>query len=323
MPYLARIARTRSTPLAVRLRRQKKLGRPIPPNSTDAKANGMTPTEVATFKRLQALGKTTVDGEDLTEAQWLDNLNQRRSRIRGIRNFKREDGTEESVVVGQKIYLPNIVFKMVPNFTPKGDAYNPYEATFRVPQSLTKTDIRSYLLAMYGVKTTYIRTDNYFSPLSRNNQTGEKGQTQSYRTYKRAVVGLVDPFYYPQLQSEMKPRELIERRSWLKKTFGIRAVRMAAKNYQLRVSRLNSPTWRWSGLLAPRRSFILKEIAHRREVREHIVEEQARLWRDKREQAKPITMAQSDRVKGRKTKREQSSKMQGRKHDGSVPTPLV
>ncbi|KAJ2966781.1 hypothetical protein NUW54_g13706 [Trametes sanguinea] len=48
---------------------------------------------------------------------------------------------------------------MVRNHTPPGQPYNPYEATFRVPQSVTKTDIRSYLLAVYGVQTTYIRTD--------------------------------------------------------------------------------------------------------------------------------------------------------------------
>ncbi|KZT43067.1 hypothetical protein SISSUDRAFT_963123, partial [Sistotremastrum suecicum HHB10207 ss-3] len=98
-------------------------------------------------------------------------------------------------VVGQRIYLPNIIFRLIRNKTLPGQPYNPYEATFRIPNSVTKNDVRSYLLAMYGVETTYIRTDNYFSPLYRNYDRTQK--TRRQYTYKRAVVGLVEPFYYP------------------------------------------------------------------------------------------------------------------------------
>ncbi|EDR14659.1 uncharacterized protein LACBIDRAFT_163947, partial [Laccaria bicolor S238N-H82] len=96
-------------------------------------------------------------------------------------------------VLGKRVYLPNIIFKLVRNNTPPGMPYNPYEATFRIPHSVTKTDIRSYLAAVYGVKTTYVRTDNYISPVYRRLGYERK----PFKTYKRAVVGLVDPFYYP------------------------------------------------------------------------------------------------------------------------------
>ena len=62
-----------------------------------------------------------------------------------------EEEEAEAEVVGQKIFLPNIIFKLVRNHTPAGQPYNPYEATFRVPPSVTKTDVRAYLLAVYGV----------------------------------------------------------------------------------------------------------------------------------------------------------------------------
>ncbi len=46
-------------------------------------------------------------------------------------------------MVGEKVYLPNIIFRLVPNFTPLGKPYNSHEATFRIPQSVTKTDVRA------------------------------------------------------------------------------------------------------------------------------------------------------------------------------------
>jgi len=60
-------------------------------------------------------------------------------------------GAKETQVVGEKVYLSNIIFRLVPNFTPPGKAYNPYEAMFRISQLVTKTDVRAYLAAMYGV----------------------------------------------------------------------------------------------------------------------------------------------------------------------------
>ncbi|KAJ6610239.1 hypothetical protein B0H10DRAFT_1681160, partial [Mycena sp. CBHHK59/15] len=101
-------------------------------------------------------------------------------------------------VEGQKIYLPNFVIRLVRNYTPLGQPYNPWQATFRIPKSITKTDMRSYLSAVYGVQTTYIRTDNYRAEISRRpigRSTPDK--RPGIASYKRAVVGLVEPFYYP------------------------------------------------------------------------------------------------------------------------------
>lgn len=67
-------------------------------------------------------------GNYLSEGQWLNKLNSRRQRIRGTRAVKNEAGEKELQVIGQKIYLPNVVFTLVRNHTPPGQPYNPYEA---------------------------------------------------------------------------------------------------------------------------------------------------------------------------------------------------
>ncbi|KAG2011737.1 hypothetical protein CC2G_011822 [Coprinopsis cinerea AmutBmut pab1-1] len=164
LPDGALAARTASTPLAVRLRRRKKLGE-LGASGTDASETGLTPTEVSRYNRLRALGEIpTVNGEPMSAEQWIQYVNERRSRIRGFKEVEKEDGSKLVKAVGQRVYLPNVIFKLVRNHTPTGEPYNPYEATFRIPKSITKTDIRSYLAAVYGVQTTYIRTDNYYAP---------------------------------------------------------------------------------------------------------------------------------------------------------------
>ena len=197
LPGAAAAARTASTPRAVRLRRSKKL--PTAASESDALPSGLTPTEFARYQRAFAKGELLrQDGTEPTEGEWLEKLNSRRSRLRGTRQVVTPSGATETRVVGEKVYLPNIIFRLVPNFTPPGKPYNPYEATFRIPQSVTKTDVRAYLAAAYGVQTTYIRTDNYVAPLRRAwNTAWVRGK--SHRTYKRAVVGLVEPFYYPMM----------------------------------------------------------------------------------------------------------------------------
>jgi large subunit ribosomal protein L23 len=116
-------------------------------------------------------------------------------------------GIREDQVVGTRVYLPNIIFRMVRNNTKPGEPYNPYQATFRVPLSLTKYDIKAYLLAVYGVKTTFIRTDiRRGAPLSPSQRATDKmvgHHRQEKITYKRAVVGLVEPFYFPQAIEDM------------------------------------------------------------------------------------------------------------------------
>ncbi|KDQ50775.1 hypothetical protein JAAARDRAFT_41867 [Jaapia argillacea MUCL 33604] len=275
MPDAAKIARTSSTPRAVRMRRlgRKERKSPLPIGQSDATPTGLTPTEAARYKRLAALGQLpNQEGtRQLTDTEWLEVLNARRTRIRGLREKKmsKENGGEiEEVIVGKKVYLPNVIFRMVRNQTPPGEPYNPYEATFRVPRNITKTDIRSYLHSIYGVAVTYIRTDNYISPLYRtifNSKT-----TRSYRTYKRAVVGLVEPFYYPQMTEDMSQEDREAREQWMENNFALKAYEEMRKHEYLRLTKKSSKDWRWTSG-SPQRGKILKRIADVRAAREESV----------------------------------------------------
>ncbi|OBZ66831.1 54S ribosomal protein L23, mitochondrial [Grifola frondosa] len=254
LPDAAASARTASTPRAVRLRRLRK--RPaISPLESDANEEGLSPSEFAQYQRSLAKGELMKeDGGDLTEAEWLEKLNARRNRIRGARELRDKDGEKQTQVVGQKIFLPNIIFKLVRNHTPPGQPYNPYEATFRVPQSVTKTDVRSYLEAVYGVKTTYIRTDNYNSPLH------------------PCVVGLVDPFYYPLAVEDMNATERAEHKEWLQRNLLVGSYEERRKLHFLRMTRsAQGKGWKWRTGSTAQRGNILQLIAERRAEREDAI----------------------------------------------------
>jgi len=203
--------------------------------------------------------------------------------LRGVKSVNK-DGQKEAQVVGQPVYLPNIVFRLVRNFTPPGEPYNPYEATFRIPHSVTKTDIRSYLLAVYGVKATYIRTDNYLAPIPNRGQS-----TQTYKSYKRAVVGLVDPFYYPHRLEDMPQEQRAEREEWVEKNFQIQENRQLRKLELLRITQgtvLKAP-------FATKRSHVLRLIAERRQKREDTVAQIAGEWKDMRKKGEEITWGEN------------------------------
>ncbi|KAG5647443.1 hypothetical protein DXG03_009373 [Asterophora parasitica] len=285
LPEAARIARTTSTPLAVRLRRRKKFGA-TPVGVSDSTPEGLTPTELARYKRLSAKNELKViDGEQVTESQWLERLDERRSRVRGLKTVER-DGVVETEVLGRRVYLPNIIIRLVRNNTLKGEPYNPYEATFRIPKSVTKTDMRSYLLAVYGVQTTYIRTDNYISPLFQ--RLGNK--TKAFKTYKRAVVGLVEPFYYPARIEDMPPAEREQREKWIEDTYQIQATRSLQKYELLRMTKGQAKGWKMQEPLATKRSHILRLVAERREKREGLIVGQVREWQNMRERGESITL---------------------------------
>ncbi|CCL98566.1 uncharacterized protein FIBRA_00566 [Fibroporia radiculosa] len=273
IPEAAAVARTASTPRAVRLRRlrlHKRKHAELPVES-DATPEGLTPTELARYKRELAKGNLMQkDGRDLSEKEWLDRLDARRSRVRGVREVVTEDGQKEEQVVGQKVYLPNILFRLVRNHTPPGQPYNPYEATFRIPQSVTKTDVRSYLLAAYGVKTTYIRTDNYLAPLLRDPHDYSFKRT-TRMTYKRAVVGLVEPFYYPQAIEDMNKQQREERLAWLERSFRINYYQDLRQGALIRMSRAGSKGWKWRTGATANRGNILRIIAERRAARERTI----------------------------------------------------
>ena len=271
LPDIAASARTASTPRAVRLRRLRK--RPeLATADSDATSAGLTPTEFARYQRGLAKGElVTPDGKELSEAEWLEKLNDRRTRIRGTKVVKKEDGMTETQVVGQKVYLPNVMFRMVRNFTPPGKPYNPYEATFRVSQSVTKTDIRSYLAAVYGVQTTYIRTDNYLSPY----KPTHGGPVKKRKEYKRAVVGLAEPFYYPQAIEDMPRVEREQRQKWLEGNFFIKHISGMRAWELLRMSKKGSKNWHWKkgedGHYTAQRGKIIAAIAAQRAKREQFL----------------------------------------------------
>jgi len=289
IPDAARVARTTSTPLAVRLRRRKKFG-PVALGVSDATPEGLTPTEHARYQRLRAKGELVQeDGMDVTESQWLERLNKKRSRVRGFKITKR-NGVEEKEVLGRRVYLPNIIFRLVRNNTPPGQPYNPYEATFRIPNSVTKTDVRSYLLAVYGVPTTYIRTDNYISPIYR--RLGYK--RKAFKTYKRAVVGLVDPFYYPLRLEDMEAKEKAEREKWIEDNFQIQATRAVQKYELLRLTKGQAKGWKFKEPLATKRSHILRLVAEKRAKREGLIFDQATEWQQMRERGELITISKGN-----------------------------
>jgi ribosomal protein L23 len=117
-------------------------------------------------------------------------------------------GIKDGEVVGTRIYLPNIIMRMVRNGTKPGEPYNPYQATFHVPVSITKNDIKSYLLAVYGVETTYINTE---IPHQKGQQRGQPLKAFKPKPrFKRAIVGLVEPFYYPDDPADMSVAEVEE-----------------------------------------------------------------------------------------------------------------
>lgn len=271
LPESATTARTASTPRAVRLRRLRR--RPaLAPGESDVTPEGLTPTELRQYQRALAKGELMKeDGSTLSAAQWLENRDIRRTRLRGVREVVTEDGVTETQVVGQKIYLPNIIMRLVRNHTPPGQPYNPYEATFRIPPSMTKTDVRSYLSAVYGVKTTYIRTDNYISPVYRDLKNFSWTRTKPHKTYKRAVVGLVDPFYYPQALEDMSATEREARNAYLEEILSMKRWQDERKLALLQMTKSGSSDWKWRTGTTANRGNIMRLTAQRRAEREQAI----------------------------------------------------
>lgn len=107
-------------------------------------------------------------------------------------------------IMGQKIFLPNIQIKLVRNNTKPGEAYDPWVATFRIPPSMTKNDLRSYLLAVYGLEVTFIRTELRVGKVTRDKRGRQVREGGADANFKRAVVGLTEPFHYPDDVEEMR-----------------------------------------------------------------------------------------------------------------------
>lgn len=109
---------------------------------------------------------------------------------------------------GELTFLPNTIVKLVKNHTLPGHEYDAFKATFRVPLSMHKHALRSYLLSIYGLKTTWARSAIYRSPITRDNRTGKK-ITGRGRTYKKVEVGLLEPFLFPEVSPEFQKQHLL------------------------------------------------------------------------------------------------------------------
>ncbi|KAK8847472.1 hypothetical protein IAR55_005330 [Kwoniella newhampshirensis] len=184
-------------------------------------------------------------------------------------------------IVGQRIYLPNIQIRLMRNHTPPGQSYDPFIATFRIPPSMTKTDLRSYLLAVYNLKVTFIRTDNYIGEVGRS-RTGEiKRKGGSSNTYKRAVVGLNEPFHYPDDMEELYAQgaksgkgdePALARDKWLEQNYSLRTSEEMRKRAMFKYYKGS----RWRSRTHANLGNTVKEIMKRRKEREDKVTEEVK-----------------------------------------------
>lgn len=108
----------------------------------------------------------------------------------------------------QQLYLPNIVFRLVRN-GPR-EQHNPFIATFRVPVQLTKPDIVSYLWQVYGLKVTSISTITEMGDKVRM-RPGRYVSERRMKNTKKAIVGMEEPFWFPEKRPEPWLRDHFEK----------------------------------------------------------------------------------------------------------------
>lgn len=226
-PSSSTYSRTATQPIAVRERQTTYLAATDKVQSENGFPS-LTPSQEMRFQTLRADGKFPGD-EALAREQFLKDHDAWRSRIRGHRqvlNLPQDTALEQpetlsspakihqftdatavpsvESLAAQRIYLPNIQIRLMRNHTAPGEPYDTSIATFRIPPSMTKNDLRSYLFAVYGLPVTFIRTDNYIAPQARVGTQGSMKRIKgSEKTYKRAVVGLQQPFHYPDDVAEL------------------------------------------------------------------------------------------------------------------------
>lgn len=277
MTVAAAQARRSSTPMAVRIRRIKS-------NRDQVKA-GLSASEEDTYGRLKTLKGPRQDLE--SPILWGKIMHERKARIRGLKETTAQDqdpgvinvgpgmghGDGRVRIVGKRIYLPNFVVQFIRNKTLANMPYNPYEATFRIPRNLTKNDLRSYLFFVYGVKTTYIRTDNYIAPLTRHR--GTRAMVRTHGAFKRAVVGLVDPFYPPGMIEDMtrRDRSHVKKKIWDEFYIAQREDMRAKQIQQVRqpFTALDDKKNPYISGLATSRAKIMRKVLERRKERERMI----------------------------------------------------
>ncbi|KIJ55463.1 hypothetical protein M422DRAFT_24038 [Sphaerobolus stellatus SS14] len=284
--FTARIA---SAPRNVRLRRLRKEERerspkgirvPTPSLSPlSLKTAPLSPTEKERYDRMIRIGALISEKRgylEPTAEEWLEEQNAKRARIRGVVKREIEDpetGEMKAVddVVGVRVYLPNVKFYMVRNHTAPGEAYNPWEATFYVPPSFTKMDIRSYLWSVYGVNCTYIRTQI----LLNTERSNLRVRARRIRAKKRAVVGLVEPFYYPDATEDMPLEDRTTVQEALDVLFQHYAGQMHKRKNLFDAQRY---PYKQHMVMGNSRAHILKKIQARRQAREAEIAQAAKAF---------------------------------------------
>lgn len=232
----------------------------------------LRPKELQKWWEARAMGRLATNPETVEEVRqsqedWkAERLAERRARVHGVRSLFPSSAAwskilrlnvlplcsfqvnKDGEIVGQRIYLPNIVFRLIPNAThfirPKQDRkankhanqrnkplameqYNPYIATFRVPASLNKIDIKGYLKAVYNLETTFVSTALMHKTRYQVGGRGEWKNGKSKDNYKRAVVGLTKPFYYPNDPLGMAPEARTAYEERLNAEFNVTDYRVA------------------------------------------------------------------------------------------------
>ncbi|KAJ9102957.1 hypothetical protein QFC19_004514 [Naganishia cerealis] len=303
-------SRISTQPRAVRERQATYLATTDKIPSADG-LSAFTPSQEIRFQTLRAEGKLS-GNEVSAREQFLKDHDAWRSRIRGHRqvlNLPQEDqsatGSPETLssparisqfrdatavpsveaLAAQRIYLPNIQIRLMRNHTPPGEPYDTSIATFRIPPSMTKNDLRSYLFAVYGLPVTFIRTDNYIAPQARVGTQGSMKRIKgSEKNYKRAVVGLLAPFHYPDdvaeldalidstatdAEAELRRSRAIEgkkkREEWLNAQFMSDLQVSQKKRSMMKLAK----GWRWRGQTHDNNGNIVREIMKRRQEREN------------------------------------------------------
>ncbi|GAA5828116.1 hypothetical protein JCM11251_002596 [Rhodosporidiobolus azoricus] len=107
------------------------------------------------------------------------------------------------------IFLPHVFMRLVRNTGEHRD--DPYTATFRTHLELTKPDITNYLKNVYGLEVTSIRTMNYLSKLKRSPVGGGMTRSGGTKNYKKVLVTMTEPFWYPSERSRGWLNEHFER----------------------------------------------------------------------------------------------------------------
>ncbi|KAJ4421850.1 mitochondrial 54S ribosomal protein YmL41 [Gnomoniopsis sp. IMI 355080] len=102
-------------------------------------------------------------------------------------------------VGGKKLYLPNHVITFL---RPK-PGQSSTTATFEVPLTFNKLDLRDYLYHLYNVEVTSIRSlINQKMPTQRTVPGKQSGQWYRPQSSKLMIVDLVKPFVWPERPAE-------------------------------------------------------------------------------------------------------------------------